>query len=278
MPPPHAVQSDHRPVVALVQISDLHVGADWVRIDPRQMLSATIDAIGRLRLPLGGVLALGDLTEHGTDAEYEAVRAELERLDVPIHPAMGNRDDRRALRRHFELGGDCDAPVRYAADLGPVRLLVLDTAIPGRDAGHLDRVSLTWLRGELEDHPRTPTVLAMHHPPLLTGSAAWDRIALSADARAAMAELLERHRQVRGILGAHLHRPLLTEFASRPLVISPSTYVQFPLDMLAAELDPADEPPAYVVHLIYEDARLISSVQTVRRRRRAPSSGARANP
>lgn len=191
---------------------------------------------------------------------------------------MGNRDDRRALRRHFQLGGDRDAPVRYAANLGPVRLLVLDTAVPGRDAGDLDPGGLTWLRRELADHPSTPTLLAMHHPPLLTGAAAWDRIALSVEARAAMAEVLERHRQVRGILAAHLHRPLLTEFACRPLVISPSTYVQFPLDVTAVELDPAGEPPAYVVHLIYEDARLISSVQTVPRPWRARSTGARANP
>jgi hypothetical protein len=89
----------------------------------------------------------------------------------------------------------------------------------------------------------------MHHPPLLTGSAAWDRFALAESSRAQLAETLQHHPQVTQILGAHLHRPLLTQFASRPLTVGPSTYVQFPLRMHADELDPGDEPPGYVVHV-----------------------------
>jgi 3',5'-cyclic-AMP phosphodiesterase len=99
---------------------------------------------------------------------------------------------------------------------GHVRLVVLDTAIPGQDAGQLGLDSLAWLGHELNEHPNTAALLAMHHPPLLAGSAAWDRIAPSGEARTALGELLERHPQVRAILGAHLHRPLLTDFASAP--------------------------------------------------------------
>jgi 3',5'-cyclic AMP phosphodiesterase CpdA len=248
--------------MVLIQVGDLHIGADWVPTDPRQTLAATVDAILRLRLPIEAVLALGDLAEHGADAEYDAARAELQRLGAPIHPVMGNRDDRRTLRRHFGRGPESEAPVCYATDLGAVRLVVLDTTIPGRDAGHVDPDAVAWLDHECSGHPDTPTLLAMHHPPLLTGSPAWDRIALSARARNALAEVLDAHPQIRGILGAHLHRPLFAQFASRPLVVGPSTYVQFPLNLDAVELDPADEPPACVVHLIADDARLISSVQT----------------
>jgi hypothetical protein len=46
-------------------------------------------------------------------------------------------------------------------------------------------------------------------------------------------------------------------------VIAPSTYVQFPLDLRAVQLDPADEPPSHIVHLIADDARLITSVHTM---------------
>jgi 3',5'-cyclic AMP phosphodiesterase CpdA len=262
--PPHTTADDGLDFV-LIQLGDLHVGADWVNADPGQTLAATVDEIRRLPLAVHAVLAAGDLAEHGADGEYAAVRAELDRLDAPIYPVVGNRDERGALCRHFGLETRGDAPVHYAAELGRLRLVVLDTTIPGSDAGHLERNALLWLERELDEHPDSPTLLAMHHPPLLTGSAAWDRIALSVEAQTALAGVLQHHPQVRRIFGAHLHRPLVTQFAGRPLVVAPSTYVQFPIDPHALELAPTDEAPAYVVHVIATDARIISSIQTVPR-------------
>lgn len=254
---------DSGPDTVLIQLGDLHIGAHWVDVDSLQRLSATVDAIRRLNLAVAAVLVLGDLAEHATEAEYMDARGALERLNAPIYVAMGNHDDRERLRRHFGLRPAGGAPLHYATDLGPARLIVLDTTIPGHDAGGLDAQSLTWLERELSAFPDTPTLLAMHHPPLLTGSAAWDRFALAAESRVGLSETLTRHPQVRQILGAHLHRPLLAQFAARPLLVAPSTYVQFPLDLDAVELNPTDEPPGYIAHMLTGDAQLISSLQTV---------------
>ncbi|HEX4033906.1 MAG TPA: metallophosphoesterase [Solirubrobacteraceae bacterium] len=256
----------------LIQLGDLHIGADWVERDPLETLSATVDAILRLSARPGAVLALGDLAEHGSDVEYEAAFAELTRLGAPIYVAMGNHDDRERLRLCFGLEVADDAPLRYVTDIGPVRLVVLDTTVPGMEAGNLDGESLTWLDCELSDYPQTTTLLALHHPPLLTGSAAFDRIALTADSRCALARVLERHPQVRRILGAHLHRPLLTEFASRPLLVAPSTYVQFPLDLNAVKLVAGEEPPGFVMHSVNADGSLISTFQTAPDRRTGGSA------
>ena len=249
--------------MVLIQLGDLHIGADWVAIDPLQTLSATVDALERLDLGVDAVLALGDIAEHGADAEYERARTELERLGAPVHPAMGNGDDREALRRNFGLPPARGAPLHYTTDLGPVRLIVLDTTIPGHDGGHLDDAGVTWLDHQLTAFPSTPTLLAMHHPPLLTGSPAWDELALTASSRLRLSQTLQRHPQVRRILAAHLHRPLLAQFASRPLLVAPSTYVQFPLRLQAAELDPSDESPGYVAHVIPDDGEPTSYVQAV---------------
>ena len=141
---------------------------------------------------------------------------------------MGNHDDREALRRQFGLEPASGAPLHYVADLGAARLIVLDTTIPGQDGGELDPTAWPGSNANSPLRPREPTVLAMHHPPLLTGSPAGiDRAdrALTSGARGHA----RRHPQVRQILGAHLHRPLFTQFGGRPLVVAPSTYVQFPL-------------------------------------------------
>ncbi|HTP18843.1 MAG TPA: phosphodiesterase [Solirubrobacteraceae bacterium] len=251
--------------MVLVQLADLHIGAGWVATDPLRTLAATIDSVRRLDVAVDGVLALGDLAEHGSDEEYARTRAELERLEAPLYVVMGNRDDREVLRRQFGLEPSDGAPLDYATDLGPARLVVIDTTVPGEDedAGKLDPVSLDWLKRELADHPEQGTLLAMHHPPLLTGSPAWDRYALSETSRTGLAEVLERHPQVTQILSAHLHRPVLTQFASRPLLIGPSTYLQFPIGMQASRLDPTDEPPGFVVHFIAPGGGTISYFQTV---------------
>jgi 3',5'-cyclic AMP phosphodiesterase CpdA len=251
--------------VVLIQLADLHIGAGWVRTNPLQTLAATIDSVRGLDVPVDGVLALGDLAEHGLDEEYASARAELERLAAPLYVAMGNCDDREVLRRQFGLEASDGAPLDYATDLGPARLVVVDTTVPGedQDAGRLDPESLDWLRRELAGNPDRPTLLAMHHPPLLTGSPAWDRYALSEPSRTGLAEVLERHPQVTQILSAHLHRPLVTQFASHPLLVGPSTYLQFPLRMQACRLDPSDEPPGYVVHIIAPGGGTVSYFETV---------------
>jgi 3',5'-cyclic AMP phosphodiesterase CpdA len=176
---------------------------------------------------------------------------------------MGNRDDRERVRHHFGFAPQGDAPLNYSVEAGPFRVLVLDTSVPGADGGHLDEPTLRWLHNELSVDMTVPTLLAMHHPPLLTGSPAWDQIALDSESRSSLANELADHDNVRAILGAHLHRPLLTEFVGRPVLVSASTYVQFPLSVGARTLVPDDEPPGYLVHVITGDAQLVSSFQTV---------------
>jgi Icc protein len=248
--------------VAIVQIGDLHLGADWVDRDPSQALAGCIEAIGRLDLRVAAVLVLGDLAEHASDDEYLDARARLLGIDAPIHVAMGNRDSRERLRHYFEFAPRADEPLNYSVDIAAFRVLVLDTSVPGSDAGRIDEPSLRWLHDQLSADRTTPTLLAMHHPPLLTGSPAWDQIALDGESRSSLASALAGHQQVRAILGAHLHRPLLAEFAGCPLLVGPSTYVQFPLSLAARTLEPDDEPPGYLVHVMTEDARLISSFET----------------
>lgn len=250
------------PPVAIVQIGDLHLGAGWVDRDPSRALARCVDAISRLDLSIAAVLVVGDLAEHGTNAEYLDAHAQLRGIDAPIHVAMGNRDDRERLRDCFGFGPEGDGPLNYAVDIGPLRALVLDTSVPGSDAGHLEDRTMRWLHDKLSDRT-VPTVLVMHHPPLLTGSLAWDQIALDDESRTRLADELADNQQVHAVLGAHLHRPLVTEFAGCPVLVAPSTYVQFPLSLAATTLEPNNEPPGYVVHLITNRARLVSSFETV---------------
>jgi 3',5'-cyclic AMP phosphodiesterase CpdA len=247
----------------LVQLSDPHVGADWGGGDPVATLAATVACARDVVPDPDAVLLSGDLADHAEDAEYEQVRELLAPLAAPLHVVPGNHDDRVALRRHFGVPGAHGEPVQYAAHLGPLRLVVLDSTRPGEEPGELDAGRLSWLAETLAAAPGTPTVLALHHPPLAIGIPVFDESGLPQADRRALGEVLEAHPQVRRILAGHAHRAISAELAGRSVFAAPSTYVQSRLDFAADEVEFAADPPGFAVHA-WLDGELVSHVQPVR--------------
>jgi 3',5'-cyclic-AMP phosphodiesterase len=247
----------------LVQLSDPHIGAAWAEDQPAAKLAAAIDRVLALEERPDAVLVTGDLAEHAADDEYEQVRALLGRIDAPSYVLPGNHDDRDALHRHFGVPGAGGAQVRYAADLGPLRLVVVDTTIPGADGGQLDHERLSWLDETLAEAPGAPTVVAMHHPPFAIGIPAWDAIGLLPADRERLGELLGRHPQVLRVLAGHVHRAITSELGGRPTMSVPSTYVQGLLDFRATQLELSDDPPGFAAHTLVDGA-LVSHIQPVR--------------
>jgi 3',5'-cyclic-AMP phosphodiesterase len=232
----------------LVQLSDPHIGATWAGGDPVAGLRAAVESVRRLPDRPDAILMSGDLADNAADGEYELVRDLLAEIGVPVFVLPGNHDDRDRLRAHFDLPGAPGAPVQYAADLGPLRLLVLDSTRPGEARGELDCARLEWLDAELAAAPDRPTVLALHHPPVSTGIGAWDEIGLPVDDRRAFGEVVHRHPHVRRIVAGHIHRAMTGELAGRAVVAVPSTYVQGRLSFNSGELETAPEPPGFGVH------------------------------
>jgi 3',5'-cyclic AMP phosphodiesterase CpdA len=157
-------------------------------------------------------------------------------------------------------GGDGE-PVQYSADLGPLRLVALDTTIPGQDAGQLDAARLAWLDAELARAPEQPTLIAMHHPPLVGWMPAFEDIVLPDADRRALAEVVEGHPQVRRIVAGHVHCVLATELAGRPVLTVPSTYVQLRLGSPAEGIGVSDDDPPGMAWHVMVDGELVSHVQ-----------------
>jgi 3',5'-cyclic-AMP phosphodiesterase len=245
----------------LVQLSDPHIGADWTSDDPVARLAAAIESARAVCPRPDAVLVTGDLTDHATDAEYEQVRELLAPLGDPLYVVAGNHDDRRALHRHFGVPGGDGEPIQYTADLGPWRLVVLDTTRPGEDPGALDADRLGWL-DEALPRAQTPTLVAMHHPPLRTGVPAWDAIGLAEADRQALGEVIAGHPNVRRIVAGHVHRTITAELAGRAVLTVPSTYIQMSLEFGSHELKLADQPAGFAVHMIV-GGELVSHVHPV---------------
>ncbi|HEY2479784.1 MAG TPA: phosphodiesterase [Solirubrobacterales bacterium] len=254
----------------LAQISDLHLGEPPKDgAEPEECLRAVVAALGELPNPLDAILVSGDLAEHGTREQYRLAAEEIGRLGVPFHVLPGNHDDRATMRAAFAIPGSGDAPIDYAVDFGPLRLVVVDSTIPDEDRGNFEPGQLEWLEAELAAAPTQPTIVAMHHPPLATGIADWDGVNLPIGERRALAEAIARHPQVKAIAGGHLHRVATSSLAGRPVLAAPSTFVQARPDFVAETVDLYGGAPGFALHA-WQDGELSTQVeilvQTIGRR------------
>jgi 3',5'-cyclic AMP phosphodiesterase CpdA len=89
---------------------------------------------------------------------------------VPVLCAAGNHDDRAALREHLLGAPPSAAPLDHVSRIGGLRVVVLDSTVPGHAGGEITPDQLDWLAAELAVPAPEGTVLALHHPPLPTPS------------------------------------------------------------------------------------------------------------
>ena len=238
----------------LCQISDPHVVCEgslaYGKVDTARMLKRCVDKILALpRLP-DAVVATGDLTDHGSVEEYGLLAELLAPLQMPLYLVIGNHDDahglRKAFPKHEYLAGE-DGFVQYAVDDFGVRLVVLDTTVPGAPGGELCMQRLQWLDRTLSESDR-PTIIAQHHPAFATGLSKMDRMSLAnPDAQAAV---VIKHPHVHCIISGRYHRTIQARFAGTVASVCPSTAHQLTLDLTpGADIRFTFEPSAFQLHL-----------------------------
>ncbi|WP_144146021.1 phosphodiesterase [Paraburkholderia sp. BCC1884] len=240
----------------LAQISDLHIkrpGAlAYRRVDTGAYLARCIAALNALNPRPDAVIMTGDLVDQGDPEQYEHLKTLLAPLDIPYFLLVGNHDDRAALRAAFadraelQSGGDF---VHYAVDVGPLRIVALDSMVPGQSAGTLCDARLDWLAAQLDAARGKPTVVALHHPPFLCGIGHMDELRLDPAAAGKLAALIARHPNVERVICGHVHRPMFVRFGGTIACAVPAPAHQVALDL--REDAPSAfmmEPPAYALH------------------------------
>ncbi len=247
----------------IAQISDTHIKAAgklaYRRVDTAQKLQRCIEQLRQLDPAPDLVVITGDLVDLGHPDEYRRLRQLLAPLSQPIVAIPGNHDERDAMRAAFSGDGYLPASgfLQFAIDDAyPLRIIGLDTLIPGQGCGALCAKRLAWLETTLARRPSRPTLILMHHPPFATGIGHMDALGLSgADD---FERLVARHGQVEAILCGHLHRPIQTTVGQRRAMAAPSPAHQVTLDLRpSAPSRFSLEPPGYFLHR-WDGRRLVT--------------------
>ncbi|SCY30975.1 Calcineurin-like phosphoesterase [Microbacterium sp. LKL04] len=251
----------------LLHLSDTHLRGPGPRlfdsVDGEASLTAALDAIETSGIAPDAIVFTGDLVDLGEAAAYDAIRALVEpfaeRLGARLLWVMGNHDDRGAFREHLldETPTDPTAPYDRVDELDGLRIVTLDTSVPGHHHGELSDAQLAWLRGILATPAPLGTVLAMHHPPVP-----------SVLPLAASVELRDQNRlagvlrgtDVRAIIAGHLHYSTFATFAGIPVSVASSTCYAQDLTVPVGGSRPQDGAQAYNLVHVYDDTVVHSVV------------------
>jgi 3',5'-cyclic AMP phosphodiesterase CpdA len=247
----------------IAHLSDLHVFASvketrLVRDDVVDRVRRLVGDVQAFRPGFDAVLITGDVADGGSAEDYALVRRLLAPLAVPILVVPGNHDRRETMREAFaDLVPFEEGPhLQFCTSLGALRIVGLDSQVPGKVEGRLCPERLAWLGRVLARPHDGWTILMLHHPPFPTGMGVIDEHILIEGAAGLGAILAAQPRPV-SLLCGHVHRPIQTLWNGAFAATAGSPAFQFELVFGLPEDPPtSDEAFAYHVHAIDPPGRM----------------------
>ncbi len=244
--------------LSLVQITDCHLLGDRSAQLNHVDTAATLDAVITHILSSGpepdAILATGDLSQDGTAASYNRMKALLARFQAPVYGMVGNHDDTDVLAA--TLPGDGIEVTRSLCRDG-WQIVFLNSRIPGEEDGALGDDELAALDSALAEQPDLHTLVCVHHQPMAVGGTWADEVSLANPDD--LFAVLDRHQQTRGVLFGHIHMPFDGTRGSLRMMGSPSTCFQFGRDDMGNFIT-TDDPPGYRRLTLGPDGAITTSV------------------
>jgi 3',5'-cyclic AMP phosphodiesterase CpdA len=248
----------------IAHISDTHFlgGARplYGTVDTDPPLVHALELLGRSNLPIEALVFTGDLADLAEPDAYARLKSIVEpaaaKIGAEIVWVMGNHDERPAYSKGL-FGHETAEPQDRVEMIGGLRIISLDSTVPGYHHGALLDSQLEWLRDVLAEPAADGTLLALHHPPLPSPVEIMAILELQNMHR--LADVV-RGTDVRGILAGHLHHAMSGMFAGIPVSVAAATcYTIDPSAPVGSLLGVDGAQSINLVH-VYDDQILHSVV------------------
>ncbi len=255
----------------IAHLSDTHFrGADaagsphplYGTVDTDAPVAAAMRRLRGMGVRLDAIVITGDIADTAENDGYRRVRAMVEptaaELGAQLIWVMGNHDERAAFRRELldADAGTAEAPLDRVDVVGGLRIITVDSTVPGYHHGELTPAQLRWLGGVLATPAPHGSILALHHPPIPTPLAAMTVLELHE--QRALADVI-RGSDIRAILAGHLHYGSTSLFAGIPVSVAAATCYSMDITAPGRELVGVDGGQSMSLVHVYED-RVVHSV------------------
>ncbi|KAA6433082.1 hypothetical protein FQ330_09035 [Agrococcus sediminis] len=216
------------PAAVIAHLSDTHLLAGGALlgglVDTEAHLRQTAERLRVAAADAHAIVVSGDVADLGEPEAYALAREILEpvadALGAPIVWTAGNHDERTAMRAALGMRGAPRDPIDSVTEVAGLRIVALDTSLPGWHHGGFDEGQAEWLAAALGDPPALGSVLVMHHPSLPYRSRLMRLLEFRDELR--LTEVLDGA-DVRAILSGHLHVDGSGTFAEIPVVLAGAT-------------------------------------------------------
>lgn len=253
------------PEQTLLHLSDTHLTAQGTRlfdlVDGTERLARALTVFEASGIAPDAIVVTGDLADLGEPAAYAALRGLIEpfaeRLGARVLWVMGNHDERGAFREGLLDEAADLRPVDRVDELNGLRVITLDTTVPGAHYGELRDEQLQWLRDELATPAPLGSILAMHHPPVPSVLPLAVSVELRGQSR--LAAVL-RGTDVRTIIAGHLHYSTFATFAGIPVSVASSTCYSQDLTVPTGGTRPQDGAQTFNLVHVFADTVVHSVV------------------
>lgn len=246
------------PVHVIAHVSDTHLlGGSrplYGAVDTDATVARAFAQLERSGMRPEAIVITGDLADLGEPDAYERLKTLVEpaaeRMGSRVIWVMGNHDEREPFSSILMGEQPTTATQDRVYDVNGLRIISLDSTVPGYHHGDLEAAQLDWLRAELARPAVHGTLLALHHPPL--PSPVELMAILELDHQAELAEVI-RGSDVRGILAGHLHYSTTGTFAGVPVSVAAATCYTIDASAEPGTLSGIDGGQTFNLVHVYED-------------------------
>ncbi|BAH51944.1 phosphodiesterase [Rhodococcus opacus] len=242
----------------ILHVSDTHFVTDGDllhdRVDSDANLTRLFDRLEKTGQRPEAIVFTGDLADMGEPEAYVRLRRIVEpaaeRLGAKVIWVMGNHDARPAFRSGLLDAEPTQDSVDAVVDVNGLRIIVLDSTVPGFHHGLISDEQLAWLTDVLAEPAPHGTLLALHHPPVPGLLDAMGSVELQDQHRL---ETVLAGTDVRGILAGHLHFSTTCTFAGIPVSVASATCYTQDLLVGSGSIRGQDGAQGYNMVHVYRD-------------------------
>lgn len=252
-----------RPRHFILHLSDTHLlaGPDplYGAVDSRAKLISLFERLAEAERKPQAIVFTGDLTDKGEPEAYDELRSIVEpaaeHMGAKVIWVMGNHDKREHFKERLLDEAPDMAPMDRVYEVNGLRIVTLDSTVPGYHHGELSDSQLSWLRSVLRTPAPEGTILALHHPPV--PSVQDLTVLVELRHQRDLAAVLKGS-DVRAVIAGHLHYSTFTTFAGIPVSVASATcYTQ---DLATPGTRGQDAGQGFNMIHVYEDSVVHSVV------------------
>jgi len=242
-------------MLRVLQITDLHIkphlGDTMFGINTeiffQQTLQHAYDQHGHFDL----ILLTGDLAQNPSGDSYRRIFQHLLSYETPCLCLPGNHDDFSLMKKYLNQGMVSCGKI---LQMGGWQIIALNSQKPNSAVGELPTSELAFLERILTSNVNLPTLIAVHHNCIASGSPWLDTMQIQNSEE--FLSLIQAFPQVKAVAFGHVHQELSSSLNEIAIFGTPASCFQFAPNSIEFSID--DIEPGYRIFNLFADGSLQS--------------------